>query len=129
MRAHIEGAGFQYDQPPVDLADFRRMTALLFTKEYMGRQVESFEWMVLDFSFDACNHVIREQTKKAWLADAVNVMLNCVDEHEEEELEGVDTAKEMCKRYDHNKKKKTMFGTLRGRVLRMLHKTCLKSRQ
>jgi len=121
MSAHIEGAGFQYDQPPIDLADFRRMTALLFTKEYMTWQAESFEWMVIDFSFDACNHMITEQTNKAWLGDTINVMLDCVDEAEEEELEGIDVAKKMCKGYDHDKKKKTMFATLWGRVSRIFH--------
>jgi len=53
MRSHIEGAGFQYDQAPVDLADFRRMTALLFTKGYVARQAESFEWMETNLSLDA----------------------------------------------------------------------------
>jgi len=107
------------------------MTALLFSKKYMARQAESFEWMVIDLSFEACNGMVTEQTNKAWLADTVNVMLNCDDDEGKKEVveEGEDMAKEMCRRYDDDNKKKKLFGTLRDRVSRMFHRKCLNSRQ
>ena len=44
---NIEGAGLQHYQSPVDLANLRRMIALLFTKKYLARQAEIFELMVI----------------------------------------------------------------------------------
>jgi len=34
--------------------------------------------------------MVTEQTNKAWLGDAINVMLEVIDENEEEELKGID---------------------------------------